>query len=253
MKKIYYVFWVLTLAFFISCNKKNSTPATSPQSNSSPTAINYYGVLNSYIGYSILSGSVISFAPYNDALFSSASLIEPNDGFYTNTTIEPGQVSVNGIVFTRDTFNKSISPDFKLVDSSGNSFSNIQTWNITGGAGISNFTYIDTVQFPIFTNFSSLLDTIKLSQTNTINLPGLSNCDDIYYALTSSTGHIWKNVSANTSITLSVSDLTPITGSVGSLASLLIVLYSKNYKNLGGKTIKIQKMMLMSKAVYLSP
>lgn len=226
----------LSLFLVFSCKKKDSTPepaaTTTGSSSSWPT---YYGVLSSSQFDLVMSGTISSTGAQNTAYFSTSPIY--NSSSMSEGVISPlnaGTVSLNSTIFKASNQSGSIF----YQDTTSTLFSSSYVWSVSGAAGVPAINYTYTAARPSYTGWAALQDTIKLSQTNVINLTGITGADEIVVTLYG-TATLQRNLPGNaTSVTLTSADLSSM--STTTAGNIIVSCFKNTYQSFGGKDYKFK-------------
>lgn len=232
---------IQTIALFFSfiilissCKKKDSPSPDTASSNTNTSG--YYGVLSSFQFNVLQGGTLTSNQGISNAVFSSNVMI--NNGVVNNSYLDGGDVTLNNILFKKTT-----STSFSYYsDSTHTILTPPNSWQVSGSANVSAISFTNTNSYPTYTGYSSLADTIKLGQNNTISLSGISGADQIevhftdYPQLHTST---LKYVSGTTSsVTFSSSEMNTLTTT--NTGFITVICMKDTFQTFGGKSYKFQ-------------
>lgn len=243
MKTLKFFLPLLFLLMIVSCKKKEKDPEPTPTSTNTN---NYDGLLYSQEMSSVYSGTIMFTSGNSSAIF-------PTGGFFNSSTISDafmgtalnvGTVSLNSISLKPDNQSSGVI----YTDTTSTVFSAPLSWSVSGGNGIPAFTYTYTGVRPTYTGWTSLQDTIKLSQNTVINLTGISGADQILIYVMSGSGMASKVISGTaTSVSFSTSELSSLSASTSSYIMIQCSKYS--IVGLGGKNFKFSTSYSIFKSI----
>jgi hypothetical protein len=230
--KIILCFVTITVVF--SCKKKETAPTPATTNSAS----GYYGVLST-IHFNVLQGGVLTNYQYQgltNVSFSSQPMI--NNGVVNNSSVDAGNVSINSVLLKK----MNATSLLYYNDTTNTLHTTPNLWIVSGSSSIPAFTFTNTNSYPTYSGYSSLKDTIKLGQSNSINLFGINGANQIEVYLSDyPQSHIstLKYVSGtNTSITFSPSEMNALTATTSGF--LTVICYKDTIQSFGGKDYKFQ-------------
>lgn len=223
----------------VACKKSSSTNTTN-NTNQNTNGIPY-GVLNATRSFNIISPSSLGL-PINTGTAY----------FLTNTSnltsmINVGNVAVNGIKFSWQSASKM------YIDSTYMLTINPTSWQVIGLGSIASFTYTNNDSLPKYSGYALLPDTIYKSQTQNLQINGVSGADIIQIRVMDATGHLAiysvNPVSTNNTVTISASSLSAFTS--GGSGSMAIDVQKNNNQPFSSKTFRFISDLQLSKTVYI--
>jgi hypothetical protein len=236
MKKLSFLCAFLMVISFLSCKKKESTPESTASTTGSTSTVpaNYYGVLFATQFDMVMSGTLTPGGGSSTAFFSASPIINSStisEGVIS--ALNGGTVSLNSTVLKINT-----SGSIYYSDTTYTLFNSPYSWSVSGATGVPAISHSFSASRPTFTGYASLKDTIKISQTNVINLTGITGADEIVVTL-SGGGYVMRNLPGNTtSLTLTSADLSGLTPTTG--GSMFVSCFKNEYKSFGGKDYKFK-------------
>ena len=230
MKK--FIILGLGILCFTACKKETPSPATADVPIGTTTASGNYAVFSSRTSSILMGGALMNGSNVSDAYCSNSILV--NDDPFVGTTIDMGDVSMNGVVFERNDF----SSHFFYTDSTFSSYTVPHHWTITGTASVPGFSYTNSTSYPIYTGYAAIADSFVISSDVTIPLVGYSGADvvETYFislSPTNATTSIQKYTNNPTSISFTTTDLAAI--GINNNVSLVINFYKNNVQVINGK------------------
>lgn len=229
MRLVFILLAVMT--FFFSCKKKETIEPVIPNTTATN---NYYGVLSSYLFNALQAGTLTNYQGMSNATFSSNAMI--NNGVVNNSYLDAGNITLNGIVF------KKRSPILYYSDTTYTAHALPNSWAVSGQGNVPAFTFSNTNSYPAYNGYSTLTDTIKLGQSNTISLSGISGANQIQIYLydypQSHTSTIKYVSGSSTSVTFSPNEINTLTST--NTGFLTVISIKDTFQTFGGKQYKFE-------------
>lgn len=246
-KSFIYILLVVGFTSISSCKKKKDEDNTYQNSSTNNPSVvvnsegGYYGLLTtrreescSFQNDTLIQYPGTEFYSAN-AIFSSQPF--EHYGFLTGTDVDAGYVKIDSLFL-----NKYIYSYVTYFNQSATPLYLPQEWKIDGSAFVPQFTFNNPDTIPVFYGLDQIPDTIHTSQGLSMQLIGLSGCDEVVLNLTTNFGHFEKHFVASTSAQIEISS-----NELSSLGADGVSCYwtfaKNNYFTSDGKAFKFQTVL----------
>jgi hypothetical protein len=233
MKTFINIGFILSIIIFVSSCKKNSTsPSTATNPIVNPSAINY-GVFTSQKS-AIITNTLINMQPNSsNAFISNTTLI--NNSPVVGSLLDIGTVQLNGVVFQKNAYGLTNL----YTDSTTSTYNTPHNWIISGTAAIPSFSFSNTNNYPTYTGYTAILDSITISNNISIPLTNYNGADDIETYFITMTNPVVKTSTQNiagttTALNFTSTDLSAI-GVNGDVA-IVVTFFKNNVQIINGNS-----------------
>lgn len=233
MKKLFLAM-SLGVILFASCDKKATTPNTTPtNNNTSATTPIPAGGDGALVAVQTVSKMTVGGFPITTTLGTGVAVF---GNLSTGSYNDAGAVTLNTKALTKQSNNSYVYTP-SATDITGIDLSSNIDWSVVGGGSLSGFTYDASAQgMPVADDISGSATTINSANSFTLSTVGsISNSDSVYFQLSGSSTTIIKRMAGNTSsVTFSASEIQSAGKGTG---VIIIAPWNMTSHTLGGKQI----------------
>ena len=238
---------ILLLACLLYSCKKKKTEETKCEMNTINSNNTYTEPDNIYGLFQITK----QYSYYRDTLksqfgFTSCIIYDTlisKSVFNYNKGIDVGAISCNGVINKKEK-NIIVQPNtFFYYDSLNLVKNKPSNWVISGNSNFAPINFVDNTNYPVYSGYSNLQDTLFINANNTISITNFSGADEIVVSLRNAPQTISKPIYLpNTTVTFNSDEMVHLLGNSGSNiygGEIFVYFTKRSFISISGKIYQV--------------